>query len=218
MFFYYFAAAFFFFYYPYYLWRHFFNKLTTIFYFYFVDFKIKKKKKIAALSEAEIKLEKEEESEPNWRDISKVLRLREILIYIVCMSFYVAVFVFITIASPFFQRKFSVTPSVANTYVAIPYTVSAIISPILGFCIDYIGYSAQWVLLACLSLTAIHLTLATTMFPPYAMMIWMGCTYSLCAASLWPMVALIVNIKQLGSAYGLMTALQNLGLAGKNVF
>jgi len=215
VFFYYFCSCFLFFYYRYYLWRQFFNKLTTVFvlYFFFVDFK-----KIAALSEAEIKLEKEEESEPNWRDIRKVLRLREILIYIVCMSFYVAVFVFITIASPFFQRKYSVTPSVANTYVAIPYTVSAIISPILGFCIDYIGYSAQWVLLACLSLTAIHLTLATTMFPPYAMMIWMGCTYSLCAASLWPMVALIVNLKQLGSAYGLMTALQNLGLAGKTIY
>ena len=35
----------------------------------------------------------------------------------------------------------------------------------------------------------------------------------MCAASLWPMVAIIVDLKQLGTAYGLMTALQNLGLA-----
>jgi MFS family permease len=44
-------------------------------------------------------------------------------------------------------------------------------------------------------------------------MIWLGVTYSVCAASLWPMVALIVPVDGLGSAYGLMTALQNLGLA-----
>ena len=44
-------------------------------------------------------------------------------------------------------------------------------------------------------------------------MVWMGVTYAICAASLWPMVALIVPLDNLGSAYGLMTALQNLGLA-----
>ena len=154
-----------------------------------------------------------EDEEPKCSDISKVLRLRETLMYGICMSFYVAVFVFITIASPFFQRKFRLKPSVANSYVAIPYTVSACISPFLGFAIDYIGYSAQLVFLASCSLAAIHVCLATTEMAPFPIMIWMGVTYSLCAASLWPMVALIVPIKQLGTAYGLMTALQNLGLA-----
>lgn len=155
----------------------------------------------------------EEDEEPKCSDVGKVLRLRETLMYFICLSFYVAVFVFITIASQFFQRKFDLKPSVANSYVAIPYTVSACISPFLGFLIDWMGYSAQLVFLASCSLAAIHVCFATTMLPPFPMMIWMGVTYSLCAASLWPMVALIVPIKQLGTAYGLMTALQNLGLA-----
>jgi MFS family permease len=163
--------------------------------------------------EEEEEEEEEEDEEPKCSDIGKVLRLREILIYTICMSFYVAVFVFITIASPFFQRKFHLKPSVANSYVAIPYTVSACISPFLGFAIDWVGYSAQLVFLASCSLAAIHVCFAVTTFAPFPMMIWMGVTYSLCAASLWPMVALIVPIKQLGTAYGLMTALQNLGLA-----
>ncbi len=155
----------------------------------------------------------EDEEEPNLRDVGKVLRCREVLMYGICMSFYVAVFVFITIASSFFQRKFEVTPSVANSYVAIPYTVSACLSPFLGFAIDRVGYSAQWVFLASCNLAAIHLCFSFTALSPFPAMLWMGVTYSLCAASLWPMVALIVEIKQLGTAYGLMTALQNLGLA-----
>ena len=41
----------------------------------------------------------------------------------------------------------------------------------------------------------------------------MGVAYSVCAAALWPSVALLVDTDKLGTAYGLMTALQNLGLA-----
>jgi nitrate/nitrite transporter NarK len=89
------------------------------------------------------------------------------------MSFYVSVFVFITIASSFFQKKYKLSPSQANKYVAIPYTVSAIISPFLGFIIDSIGYSAQWVFLASLSLCAIHLCFALTTLSPFPIMIWM---------------------------------------------
>jgi hypothetical protein len=93
----------------------------------------------------------EEDDDANWRDVGKVLRCREVLMYGICMLFYVAVFVFITIASSFFQRKYALTPTQANHYVALPYTVSAIISPFLGFIIDSIGYSAQWVFLSSVS-------------------------------------------------------------------
>ena len=41
----------------------------------------------------------------------------------------------------------------------------------------------------------------------------MGFAYSLLAASLWPMVSLIIPEHQLGTAYGFMQAIQNLGLA-----
>jgi hypothetical protein len=41
----------------------------------------------------------------------------------------------------------------------------------------------------------------------------MGFCYSICASALWPCVAIIVPMKQLGMAYGLQTAFQNGGLA-----
>ena len=48
----------------------------------------------------------------------------------------------------------------------------------------------------------VHVCFATTALSPFPVMIWLGVTYSLCAASLWPMVAIIVDLKQLGTAYG----------------
>ena len=135
------------------------------------------------------------------------------LIYVICVTFYVPVFVFISVAAEFFMKKYDASQDDANAYVAIPYSVSAIASPIMGFLIDKAGYSIQFVTLACISLCSIHLCFAYTDLDPTYIMIWMGVTYSVCAASLWPMVALIVSFQNLGSAYGLMTALQNLGLA-----
>mmetsp|Transcript_23362 Transcript_23362/g.20753 ORF Transcript_23362/g.20753 Transcript_23362/m.20753 type:complete len:171 (+) Transcript_23362:1088-1600(+) len=41
----------------------------------------------------------------------------------------------------------------------------------------------------------------------------MGVTYSIYVAALWPMVPLVVKASVVGSAYGLCTAIQNIGLA-----
>ena len=149
----------------------------------------------------------------NCNSIIQVFKLREILIYIICETFYVPVFVFIQVGAEYFMKKYGASEDDANVYVAIPYSVSAIASPIMGFLIDKAGYSIQFVTLASFSLCSIHLCFAFTDADPTYVMAWMGITYSVCAASLWPMVALIVSIENLGSAYGLMTALQNLGLA-----
>ena len=40
----------------------------------------------------------------------------------------------------------------------------------------------------------------------------MGVGYSILASGLWPMVSLIVPQNQLSTAYGMMQAIQNLGL------
>lgn len=41
----------------------------------------------------------------------------------------------------------------------------------------------------------------------------MGIGYSVLACALWPMVAMVIPEHQLGTAYGVMQAVQNLGLA-----
>ena len=55
-------------------------------------------------------------------------------------------------------------------------------------------------------------------FPNIAIpMVIMGIAFSLIPAIMWPSVALIVDHSKLGTAYGLMTMIQNIGLAGFNL-
>lgn len=55
-------------------------------------------------------------------------------------------------------------------------------------------------------------------FPNIAIpMVIMGIAFSLIPAIMWPSVALIVDHSKLGTAYGLMTMIQNMGLAGFNL-
>mgnify|MGYP000908335016 FL=1 len=48
-------------------------------------------------------------------------------------------------------------------------------------------------------------------------MAMMGIAFSLVPAVMWPSVAIIVEPKRLGTAYGLMTMIQNIGLFGFNL-
>ena len=96
---------------------------------------------------------------------------------------------------------------------SVLYLISAFASPLSGFLIDLIGYNTLWVSGAILGTICSHLLMAFTFINPFVAMSLMGVCYSLLAASLWPMVALIVPKHQLGTAYGLMQSIQNLGLA-----
>jgi MFS family permease len=59
--------------------------------------------------------------------------------------------------------------------------------------------------------------MAYTHIPLLVPMAIMGVAFSLIPAVMWPSVAYIVDQSKLGTAYGLMTMIQNIGLAGFNL-
>lgn len=99
--------------------------------------------------------------------------------------------------------KFGFTPDAANTVNSIVYLISAVASPLFGFIIDLTGRNVAWVFCATFSTIVAHSLLAFTFLNPYVGMVLMGLSYSMLAASLWPLVALIIPEYQLGTAYGL---------------
>jgi len=64
-----------------------------------------------------------------------------------------------------------------------------------------------------------HFALVAHHLPPILLltMAMMGIAFSLIPAVMWPSVAYLVNQSKLGTAYGLMTMIQNIGLAGFNL-
>lgn len=101
------------------------------------------------------------------------------------------------------MHKFHYTPDEANNINSMIYLVSALSSPFFGFIIDKVGFNITWIFLSTFATTISHCLLVFTQVDPYVGMIMMGIGYSMLAASLWPLVALIVPEYQLSTAYGL---------------
>ncbi|KAM8954347.1 lysosomal dipeptide transporter MFSD1 [Pelodytes ibericus] len=135
------------------------------------------------------------------------------LIFIVCVCYYVAVFPFIGLGKVFFIEKFNFSPLQAGAINSVVYIISAPLSPVFGFMVDRIGKNIIWVMCAVVCTLAAHIMLAFTFWNPWIAMSLLGVSYSLLACALWPMVAFVVPEHQLGTAYGFMQSIQNLGLA-----
>ncbi|XP_061829000.1 lysosomal dipeptide transporter MFSD1 isoform X2 [Nerophis lumbriciformis] len=135
------------------------------------------------------------------------------IIFIICVCYYVAIFPFIGLGQVFFIQKFNFSPAEARAVNSIVYIISAPASPVLGFMVDKTGKNVIWVMCAVCTTLASHMMLAFTFWNPWIAMSLLGVSYSLLACALWPMVAFVVPEHQLGTAYGFMQSIQNLGLA-----
>ena len=152
---------------------------------------------------------------------TEVVRFRDIkdfnlsfwYLAMICVLYYVCIFPFVSFGTVFFKRKWSFDESEANGVDGIIYTISAVVCPIFGYLIDISGRNILWVFFATIITVLSHACLAFTMINPWFPMCLMGIGYSVLACSLWPMVAFIIPEHQLGTAYGIMQSIQNLGLA-----
>lgn len=100
----------------------------------------------------------------------------------------------------------------ASRFMSIPYFISAVLSPPLGNLVDKIGRRAIFASLAPMVLLIVHMTLALSKDSPLLPLIGQGVAYSLFASVIWPSVPLAVEERLTGTAFGVITAIQNLGL------
>ncbi|KAJ2953687.1 hypothetical protein O0L34_g1304 [Tuta absoluta] len=147
--------------------------------------------------------------------LSDILKFKSVfwLLSVICVAYYLAIFPFIALGKLFFERKFDFSPENANNVNSMVYLLSAVLSPFFGILIDKTGRNVMWVIVSIVTTIGSHFMLAFTFYDPYYGVICLGISYSLLAAGLWPLVALIVPEHQLGTAYGICQAVQNLGLA-----
>ena len=87
----------------------------------------------------------------------------------------------------------------ANYVMSIPYIISSVISPFLGFGIDLLGGRAFFATLAWLVLIAVHSLLGFTAITPYVPLVGQGLAYSVFAAALWPSVPYVVDARYVGT-------------------
>jgi MFS family permease len=134
-----------------------------------------------------------------------------------CITFYSGIFPFQTFAVKFFMEAHGASRELGGFLSSMLTAFAMICTPLFGLVVDRIGKRALFMMFGSLLLVPVYLIMAYTRITLYAPMAFMGIAFSLIPAVMWPSVAYIVDQKKLGTAYGLMTLIQNIGLAGFNL-
>ncbi|NOZ13968.1 MAG: major facilitator superfamily domain-containing protein 1 [Acidobacteria bacterium] len=152
---------------------------------------------------------------------------------ILCVTFYSAIFPFTALSTDFFHDKWGIPLTAGGTggffgqvfnniihmfstaggTTTIIIFASMVLAPFAGQLVDKIGKRASLMTVGSLLMIPSFLLMAFTMIQPRYPMMLLGAAFVLVPAAMWPAVPLIVRKEMVGSAFGLITMIQNVGLA-----
>jgi MFS family permease len=159
-----------------------------------------------------------EASEPDKIEIKNIFKFNRSFWYItlLCVTFYSAIFPFQTFAVKFFIEVHGVTREFGGFLSSLLTFFAMIFTPLFGLLADKIGKRSLLMMAGSLLIIPVYHIMnytSTNLLIPMAIM---GISFSLIPAVMWPSVAYIIEESKLGTAYGLMTMIQNIGLTGFN--
>lgn len=138
-----------------------------------------------------------------------------VLIALLCVLFYSAVFPFTKFAPDLMTQKYSFPSEYAGSIVGLLPIGTMLLTPIFGAFMDKKGLAASIMVLGSLLLIIVHSIFA---FGPdqkifaFIAMVILGFAFSFVPAAMWPSVPKIVPESRLGSAYAMIFMIQNVGL------
>ena len=133
-------------------------------------------------------------------------------ITLLCVTFYSAVFPFQSYAPDILFQKFGYSMTVGSRYVSFLILGTMIFTPIFGAFVDRKGKRATMMVFGSLLLVPCHLLLGYTHFPPVVPIFVVGIALSLVPAALWAAIPMMVPESRLGTAFGVVGYVQNVGL------
>jgi MFS family permease len=133
-------------------------------------------------------------------------------ITLLCVTFYSVVYPFMAFSVVFFQKKYGMTAVQGSAYGSLIFLSTMVLTPLFGLMVDRIGKRATVLMLGSVALIPVFLTLGLTSLPPLVPMLVLGVSDSVVPAALWSAIPLVVNQTRLGTAYGVVTLVQNAGL------
>ena len=134
-------------------------------------------------------------------------------ITLLCVTFYSAIFPFRAFAIKFFMETHDISREMAGSLISWLPLAAMFATPLVGLLVDYIGKRALLMYFGSILLLPVYLLMGYTDISLYVPIIMMGVAFSLIPAVMWPSVAYIVEENRLGSAYALMTLIQQIGMA-----
>lgn len=169
--------------------------------------------------QVEASAEDGDEDKFSFKDVKHILTNPGFwLIALLCVLFYSCVFPFQKFASELMIGKYGIDESVAGSIVGLPALGALILTPVFGGLVDKRGKAASIMMLGAAMLICVHFIYAIPSIDNWlvaiVLMIILGIAFSLVPSAMWPSVAKIFPVNQLGTAYALIFFIQNIGLWG----
>jgi MFS family permease len=133
-------------------------------------------------------------------------------INILCVTFYSGVIPFVAFSNIFLQSTYGMTATLAGFYGSLIFVSTMIATPLFGLFVDRYGKRATIMITGSFLIVPAYLLLGLTQLHPSLSIILIGIAFSLVPAALWASIPIIVEERRLGTAFGLITLVQNLGL------
>jgi MFS family permease len=135
-----------------------------------------------------------------------------------CVTFYSVIFPFrSTFAIKYFQHAHHLSLQEAGKLNGYVFLAAIFATPAFGLLVDRVGRRALFMTIGSLLLFMVFPILAYTDWNLWITTALIGVSFSLVPAVLWPSVPHLVEANRLGTGYGLMTMLQNIGLMTFNL-
>ncbi|HBL26697.1 MAG TPA: MFS transporter [Acidobacteria bacterium] len=135
-----------------------------------------------------------------------------------CVTFYSVIFPFrSTFSIKYFQHAHGLSLQEAGTMNGYVFLAAIFATPAFGLLVDKLGRRALFMAVGTLLLFLVFPILAYTQANLWVSTVLVGIAFSLVPAVLWPSVTYLARPSQLGTAYGLLTMLQNIGLTVFNL-
>jgi len=138
-------------------------------------------------------------------------------IAILCVLFYSAVFPFIKYATDLMVNKFHVSEKFAGDIPALLPLGTILLTPFFGNLYDRKGKGASIMIIGAILLILVHAVYSipglTSTPLAIALIMVLGVGFSLVPSAMWPSVPKVIPEKQLGTAYGMIFLVQNIGLS-----
>jgi MFS family permease len=152
---------------------------------------------------------------------------------LLCVTFYSAIFPFTALSTNFFAEKWGlpdIQPTAGSFILKIFFNLfhmfstapgitsiiifaSMICAPFAGLLVDKIGRRGTLMIIGSLLMIPGHALMGLTHINPIFPMIVLGAAFVLVPAAMWPSIPLVVPKEKVGTAFGLCTMIQNIGLA-----
>jgi MFS family permease len=121
-----------------------------------------------------------------------------------------------TYAIMYFQHAKGLTLQQAGNVNSGVFAAAVFATPLFGLIADRFGHRAMMLIFGTVLLPLTFMVLGLTDLNPWISTVLMGVSFALVPAIIWPSTTFIVDPRRLGTALGVITLVQSLGLWGSN--